>query len=414
MTWRKTLLVAASVATLGCGAPASTAVDSSASGAALAGHLDLTVLDEASGAAVTGAVVRASDLSSGSTITEASTDAQGVARLVSASLSGAITVEVASPSSVQIFMGVRTDTLVVAMPSASAPTTRVSGSARSLPSGATAIEIGGATEVSLLRTSSLDGAATAPCVPSEGGAACTFEMSGRFDEGALAAATVADATNAVVGFVIGRIGPSGGTLETNVAAEDFVLTVPAASGLTGIVGVPGIAEDGALVLLPQTQVSPGLLRVPARVGELATASYWVIVEARPFTGTSTADPNARSVLFARGVTSSSELPAWGSWLLAPTAAIDVDTSVTFDAVPGADVHAVDWIDASGRVRASAWVLDDTLVGVDALRPSGLSSSDVARVRVRALDTTSPPSGTGFTASAMERGVVRFSERTLTH
>jgi hypothetical protein len=410
MTWRTTLSCSGLFLLAACGPSTSIEVESSARGAALAGSLEVTVRDEASGTTVVGAVVRARSLTTGESITEASTDASGVARLASASLAGSITVEVASPTSVQIFLGVRHDTLVVALPGAAPPVARVAGNARALPSGAATVTVGAASDVTLLRTASLDAAATAPCTTRDDG--CTFELLGHVEPGSLAAATVSDATNAVLGFVVGRVGPSGGTIETSVAAEDFVMTLPAASGLTGIVGVPGIAEDGALVLLPQVQSSVATLRVPARMGELAGASYWVIVEGHPFTGAATADPNARSVLFARGVTTAAELPAWGSWLVAPTAAIDVDTAVTFDAVPEADVHAVDWIDASGRVRASAWLLDDTLLGVDALLPSGLASRDVAEVRVRALDTTSPPGSEGFVAGAIDRGVIRFSERIL--
>lgn len=191
------------------------------------------------------------------------------------------------------------------------------------------------------------------------------------------------------------------------------MTLPSASGLTGIIGVPGVADDGALTLLTQPQTSPERVRVPMLTGSLAGASYWLVVEAHPFTGAGMTDTAARTVLFARGVHGVGELPAWSAWLPAPTATMDATASVTLDTVPGADVHVIDWLDASGNVRASAWVLDDTLIGLDNLLPSGLAARDVASVRVRALDTTSPPSGSSWSASAIEVGLERFSERLLT-
>jgi hypothetical protein len=306
---------------------------------------------------------------------------------------------------------VRTDELVIALAAAPPARTSVSGNVRGLPETTSTVEVGTATDVSLLRTPSLERAATDACVREGDG--CSFELPRAAGPDAIAIATAVDDAGEVVGFVAGTLGASGGTLSTPVAAEDLVMTLPSAAGLTGIVGVPGVADDGALTLLTQPQVSPERLRVPALSGALAGASYWLVVEAHPFTGAGMTDTAARTVLFARGVHGVAELPAWSAWLPAPTASMDAAASVTLDTVPGADVHVIDWLDASGNVRASAWVLDDTLVGLDNLLPSGLAARDVASVRVRAIDTTGAPSPAGWSAGAIEVGVERFSERVLT-
>lgn len=381
-----------------------------AHGATLAGHVEITVIDEPSGAPVSGAVVRASDAATGTAITQASTDHAGFVRLEGAALTGSIVLEAASSTSAQIFFGVRTDEVVIALPGASAERPRVSGNVRGLPADTSSIVVGVATDVALLRTVSIDAATTVPCTRDGDGCSFSASVAGT---SALAAATASNDAGEVVGFVTGHVGPSGGTLETSAAAEDLLLTLPAAAGFTGIIGVPGVAENGALVLLSQAQSSPEHLSVPALGGALEGASYWVIVEAQPMISASMVDPNARSVLFARGVHAAAELPTWTAWLAAPRATLDADVSVTFDAVATADVHVVDWIDAAGRVRASAWLLDDTILGVESLVPSGLAPREVASVRVRAIDTDSPPSASGFDAHAIEADVTRFSERTIT-
>lgn len=396
----------------GCGAsPTPSGLEPGASGAALAGRVEITVISDVSGAAVAGAVVRARSIETGEVIAEGSTDAAGLVSLAAAALTGSISVEAASPTSAQVFVGVRTDELVMALPAAAPARASVTGNVRGLPATTSMVEVGVATDVSLLRTPSLDRAATDVCTREGDG--CTFALPRAAGPDAVAIATAVDEAGEVVGFVVGTLGAGGGTLATPVAAEDLVLTLPSASGLTGIVGVPGVADDGALTLLTQPQTSAARLRVPTLSGALASAAYWLVVEAHPFTGAGMLDAAARTVLFARGVHGSAELPTWSAWLPAPTAAMDATASVTLDAVPGADVHVIDWLDTSGNVRASAWVLDDTLVGLDNLLPSGLAAREVAGVRVRAIDTTSPPSAAGWSASALEVGVERFSERLLT-
>lgn len=402
--------VVASVAA-GCGAsPSATGLEPRASGTALAGRVEITVIADVSGAAVVGAVVRARSIETGEVIAEGTTDAAGFVALEGA-LTGSISVEAASPTSAQVFVGVRTDELVIALPAAAPARTSVMGNVRGLPASTSTVEVGTATEVSLLRTPSLERAATDTCAREGDG--CTFELPRAAGPDAIAIATAVDDAGEVVGFVAGTLGASGGTLSTPVAAEDLVMTLPSASGLTGIIGVPGVADDGALTLLTQPQASPERLRVPALSGALEGAAYWLVVEAHPFTGAGMVDTAARTVLFARGVHGASELPTWSAWLPAPTATMDATASVTLDTVPGADVHVIDWLDASGHVRASAWVLDDTLIGLDNLLPSGLPARDVARVRVRAIDTSGAPSPSGWSAGAIEVGVERFSERVLT-
>jgi hypothetical protein len=383
-----------------------------ARGAALAGRVEVVVVVEPERRPVVDAVVRARAIEDGALLAEARTDAAGLAVLEAAGLRGAVTIEAAGPTGAQLWMGVRTDDVVIALPGERARAT-VAGNVRAIPAawGGTEVQVGAATEISLLRTSALARASTAPCAPS-GADGCTFSLERAEAPETLAVATVAGPSGAAAGFVMGTLGPAGGTLDRPVDATDLALTLPAATGLTGIIGVPGVARDGALVLLPQRALDPALLAVPGADALAPTDRYWVIVEARPMGAGGLGDPDARSVLFARGARSAADLPRWSSWLPAPSATLAVDGGVSFEAVPGADVHVVDWLDAAGAIVASAWVLDPTVLSVEALRPTALDPGGrVTRVRVRALDTVAP-SASGFELTTLELGVERFSERDL--
>lgn len=357
---------------------------------------------------VAGAMVRSLSIATGATIAEGTTDAAGEVTLTGADLSGSVTIEVDGPTSSQIVMGVRTDEVVIGLPAREARTT-IRGNVRGLPAGASA-SVGIASDVSLLRTPTLAHAATGPCSAS-GEGACAFAIDASLEGDTLAAATVSDAAGTVLGFVIGDVGAAGGTLDAALGAPvDLAATLPAATGLTGIVGVPGVARDGALVLLPQSGAAPGLFAVPSLDADLADARYWLIVEARPTTSGGTGDPAARSVLFARGVRSAAELPTWSAWLPAPEASVDAEARVSFEAVPGADAHVVDWLDAAENVLGSAWLIDDTVLFVDELVPPGITPSEVATVRVRAIGSSAPPRLGAFEATELDAGVTRFSER----
>jgi len=368
------------------------------------------VISGTSRVGVAGARVSARSIATGASLAEAVTGPTGLALLEAEALTGAVTVEAVGPVT-QVVMGVRTDELVISLPSRRSDVRTVAGTVRGVPADSR-VSVAVGTAVSILRTVELDEVVAAPCTAS-GEATCSFELGAAFSETALAAATITTDAGDVTGFVVGEVGVAGQALEVSVAPQDLPVSLPAATGLTGIVGVPGVARGGALVLLPQTPASPGLFEVPSLEGALADASYWVIVEARPTMGVGGADPNARSVLFARGARTAAELPRWTAWLPAPEASLDADGAVTFEAVPGADAHAVDWIDARGEVVGSAWLIDDTVLFVDALVPAGVAAADVARVRVRAIESSAPPRAGVFDAGELEEGIERFSERDIT-
>jgi hypothetical protein len=397
----------------GCGSdPALPEPDpTGARGALLAGRMEVAVVLEPERRVVAGAVVRARAIDTGALLAEARTDAAGLAVLEAPELRGAVTIEAEGTSGAQLWMGVRHDEVVIALPGERARVPVV-GNVRGLPAAwdASSVEVAAATQVSLLRTGSLARAATVPCVTaaSEG---CGFSLESAAAPEALAVATVRGASGAASGFVLGTIGPMGGTLAQPVEATALAVSLPSATGLTGIVGVPGVARDGALALLPQSPADPGLLAVPDRAALASGDRYWVLVEARP-TLAGAPDPDARTVLFARGASSAADLPRWSAWLPAPAASLTVDGGVSFEAVAGADVHVVDWLDASGAIVASAWLLDPTVLSVEALRPTRLDpGGQVTRVRVRAIDTLAP-GASGFELGALEVAVERFSERDL--
>lgn len=407
-------IVAMGIVVAGCGSdPAPpAAAPTGARGAALAGRMEVDVVVEPERRPLAGAVVRARSIESGALLAEARTDAAGFAVLESPVLQGSVTIEAEGETSAQLWMGVRTDEVVLALPGEPARA-EIVGNVRGLPDSweASSVEVGAATQVSLLRTGSLARAATAPCNP-RADVGCGFFLESDAAPETLAVATVRGASGAASGFVLGTLGPAGGTLSQPVEATDLAVALPSAAGLAGIVGVPGVARDGALVLLPQTSPDPALLAVPARESLGPRDRYWVLVEARPTLAGGVADPEARTVLFARGASTAADLPRWSAWLPAPSATLAVDGGVSFEAVAGADVHVVDWLDASGAIVASAWLLDPTVLSVEALRPTRLDPGGrVTRVRVRALDTVAPgPSG--FEATTLDAAVERFSERDL--
>ncbi len=359
-----------------------------------------------------GARVRALGIADGALLVEGRSDADGRAVLQAPELRGAVTIEVEGAATTQLWMGVRTDELVLALP-AEEPREVVAAEVRGIPAawGAARIDVGTATHVSLLRTGSLARAATVPCAVG-GVDGCAVELVREEADATLAVATVAGPSDRVAGFVVGTLGAAGGTLSTPIEAAELALTLPETAELTEIIGVPGIARQGALVLLPQPPGDPSRLAVPRLDALAVTDRYWVFVEGHPFRAGGDADPNARSVLFARGARDAAELPRWPSWLGTPSASIGADGAASFEAVSGADVHVVDWIDGDGAIVASAWLLDPTLLSVEALRPGRLDLVErAATVRVRALDTLAPGPD-GFEVGELEARVERFAERTL--
>ena len=151
-----------------------------------------------------------------------------------------------------------------------------------------------------------------------------------------------------------------------------------------------------------------MLRVPSVNGNAAleSATYWVLVEGHPLLE-GDADMSARSVLFQRGL-SATTTASWDAWLGIPVPRVEAN-QVSFEAITGADVYAVDFIDSAGALLGATWVLEGAGT-IEVTRPERIDEARVSRIRVRAIDTVFAPTGADFEASAIELGAQRFSER----
>jgi len=405
MTWHRYLAVGA-FSISACAAPLESFSASEGHGA-LAGTLSITVVEEGSGVRLQGAIVRvyAAD---GAFIGEGTTRGDGTLEVMSAALTGTLSVDVSSGTTAQRIEGLRSAEVVLALPAAAASSPRVRGTVTGLPTASEAsTQVGVGLRVTLLRTQSLAGVAPSTCVPTEAGS-CTFEVALARGTSFPSVATVSDASGAIA-FVFGQISESSATLNEPLPPTDLSLRLPSDNaGLVGVIGVPGLALHGQLILLPQAQSSAAMLRVPS-VSEHPTlfgATYWVLVEGHPMLG-SELDMGARSVLFQRGLGPTASA-AWDAWLDIPSPLV-VGNRVSFEAISGAHVYAVDFIDSEGALLGSTWVLEGA-GSIEVTRPERIEEARVSRIRVRAIDTVLAPTGEGFDSNAIELGAQRFSER----
>lgn len=406
MTWHRNLAVGALFLSGACGTPLETHTTSEAHGA-LAGSLTVTVVEEGSGARLAAARVRVYG-PDGALLGEGTTAGDGTLHLANAQLTGTLAIDVTAGTVAQRIEGLHNGDVVVAVPALADPTVRISGTVTGIPMGTeSTTHVGIGLPVTLLRTQSIEAVAPSRCTPSEAGM-CTFTAqipgTGTFPS----AATVSDASGAIA-FVFGQISASSPSLREPLMPIELALTLPTDNaGLAGIIGVPGLALEGQLVLLPQAQSRASTLRVPAVIGNaaLSLATYWVLVEGHPMRGTEL-DMSARSVLFRRGL-GASGAASWDAWLGVPAITVDA-TGVAFDAIEGADVYSVDFVDSEGVLLGSTWVLEGA-GHLHAMRPANIEASRVVRIRVRAIDTVIAPSSAGFEAVAIEQGAQRFSER----
>jgi hypothetical protein len=406
MTWHRNMVLPL-LLTAGCGAPLETLTSSEAHGA-LAGNLRVTVVEEGSGTRLAAARVRVYG-GDGGLLGEGTTTGDGTLQMAGAMLTGTLAIEVVAGTAAQRIEGLHSSDVVIAVPALDDPRVPVTGTVTGLPMVAgSSTQVGVGLPVTLLRTLSLEAVAPSPCTTTSEAGSCTF-MARIPSTGAFpSAATVSDA-NGVIAFVFGQVSTSSPRLSEALTPIELSLTLPTDNaGLAGIIGVPGLALEGQLVLLPQAQSTASTLRVPAVIGNaaLSLATYWVLVEGHPMRGAEL-DMRARSVLFRRGLGASGSA-AWDAWLGIPEITVDA-TGVAFDAIEGADVYSVDFVDGAGALLGSTWVLEGT-GSVHATRPSSIDEARVARIRVRAIDTVIAPSLSGFEAVVIEQGAQRFSER----
>lgn len=411
MTWHRYLAVGALMTgalgnVSGCAAPLESLAGSSEGTGTLAGALSLTVIEEGSGHRVSGAVVRVYTRD-GAFIGEGTTQSDGTLEFTHAALTGNIAIDVSSGGRAQRMEGVQSAEVVLALPMPSTHA-RVMGTVTGLPASAErATEVGVGLLVTLMRTRSLDAVAPSVCVTSAEGS-CAFESLIPQGGTAPTVATVSDGSGAIA-FLFGQVSASSAIVSESLPVRELGLRLPADdTGLAGVIGVPGLALEGQLVLLPQAQSSAAMLRVPSVSDHptLSEASYWVLVEGHPRMG-SELDLRARSVLFQRGLGATSTA-AWDAWLAIPEPRVE-GTRVSFAAVDGADVYAVDFIDAEGALLGATWVLAGA-GNIAVTRPESIDEARIQRIRVRAIDTVFAPTVAGFDAAAIELGAQRFSER----
>lgn len=165
--------------------------------------------------------------------------------------------------------------------------------------------------------------------------------------------------------------------------EDMTIGFEAApSGLdeVGAFAILRLGDEGQLPL-SFTAASPeaAIVGVPALTGELASASYDVFASARSETAQTTIiHPDAQPGTVAVG-----------PWLATPANPTASGGTYTFQAVPGASVHALEISDASGELWSIS-ILDDTtsftlpMLATDPLPPGELALR-VSAVEVEGFD-----------------------------
>lgn len=376
-----------------------------ATGTALDGALSVTVVDEASTTRIAEAVVRVKD-ATGAVIAEGTTDARGELALTGVG-SGVVTLDVTGPSgrgAVWTNLGVQH--VVIALPEVLTLTSR-SVNARWTDGDVEHAVLAAGRRTSLLRTTELASLGGVECALDGRTCAATVEVDAA-DEHAVV--TLHDDAGHATGFVVGQVDA---TLDDVRPRAALTFHAPVDPAVTGIIGVPGVAIGDRLALLPQVPETDDTFYVPSLDGALDGASadprYWLVLAGQPVVGSS-GDPSARTVLFARGLTSPDIEPRWDAWLAAPEPVLDAAAGVSFDSVDGAALYVVDWLDHDGAVAASAWCLSPSRV--EALLPDAIDASEVHEVRVRAIDAASVDVTVGFDRRALELTVTRFSERVV--
>lgn len=387
---------------LGCGttAPSTDTYAPGISGGAIAGRLEVFVVDESTGAPISSSIEVV--LADGTIAESASGDGRFVVE--SAMLAAPLTIRVGDVDRPQAITGVAGARVVI--PIARARVRTIEGRVLGADTlGASDVVVGALAPVSFVRTDALERGAPIGCtVDAEG---CRFRIERASATADTIVATVRDETGRAIAFGIGVAGegPTDVSLiDPGMRAPALDLAIPSPSmpptGLAAVVGVPGLVTPGGLVFLEQTAVD-AMIGVPELAGSIGDGSWWLLAEAGP----SLDDRSRRSVILQRGLTSPSSVGAWPAWLDAPVASLDAEGIVTIEPVEGATLYAIDWLAPTGVVLASALVVDVTA-------PISFAPPvDADRVRVRALDAPGASAGV-LDLEATERGIVRFSEVTL--
>ena len=366
------------------------------SGGALAGHLEVLVVDEQTQLPISSTV----EVVDGAGNTVGTANGDGPFVFDGATLVAPLTVRVRSAARPQALVGLAGARAVIGV--SNATTQRVDGRVLGADRlGAISVVAGALAPVSFVRTDALGRGETVACVPDASG--CAFQISAASSSAATIVATLRDADGHALGFGLTSIaaGSAELTLPPTLMPSQ-TLMVPAAldppAGLGAVVGVPGLATPAGFVFLEQAPSADGQIVVPELAAMEGNPSWWLIADARGGTG-------ARSVILQRGLRDPSAVGVWPAWLAVPDASVAADGVITLIAVPGATLYAVDWLDASAEVLASA-------LSVDASAPIRFTPPpDAVSIRVRAIDAIGA-SASSLDLTAAERTITRFSEMTF--
>ena len=376
---RRALLLLSFSLSLGC-APEVAAYAPGVRGPALAGTLAVHVQTERGARPIAGASVDVG-------LAPVTTDANGDATLTTTTSSVTLRVS-ASGFVTERWIGVDLASASVALAEPSAPRTLTGA----ISGGSGDMVVTAMTTLSMLRATPVTGSASA-CA----GGACEATLTIATDAAEVDVALV-DASSArlVSGVVLGadgRFAIDASAPAASVGLMTLEVTLPAAPGLEGVVGVPGVSSPAGVVLFPAFAATTTTSRsAPAREGPFALGRLWYVVRAE------NADGSGESVILDRDVGTDALVSLPDAFLAIPSATASGALGIDVD--PEADLYVVEA--HAGALAERVLVLHPS--GAHLEVPIALAGASV--VTVRALDTTA--FGVGIDLAAAERGVTRFA------
>lgn len=332
------------------------------SGGPLVDGVSVVVVDESTGAELSGATVACGD-------TTHTTTAGAAVRCEASGVDG-VTLVVSAPGRVtERWIGVTRAHAVVAS------TERTSGERTlhgAITGAASRVSIGVSSTFGILRSGDPTRGAVA-CVDASD---CTLvvgrPVDGRHDaavieHGAARLTLVRDvAIDAAGGFAI--------DVSTVMESDSFValaVTLPGGEGLTEVVGVPGLSTENGVSLLGSLSEGTST-SAPAREGSLADDRLWFVAHAR------TADGTGESFALDRDIPVGETAVDLPSTFLAVPVASRAGDVVTITTDGSASLHVVESSDASGVVERAV-----VFTGASTLEVPVTGTS----VRVRAVDAS---------------------------
>jgi hypothetical protein len=350
------------------------------SGGALAGSVEVVVLDEATGVELAGATVVCGD----ATLT---TSAGSAVRCQEAGASASLVVS--APGHVtERWLGITQSRAVVAL-APRASTRTLEGEI----TGATErVSVGVSSEFGILRSSDVtrgaaDCADAAACTVSAEASSASAHDVAVLDHGGGRLVLVRDvAIDAEGRFAVDVL-----AAEESEPLIDLSVTLPGAVGLTEVVGVPGLSTENGVALLGSLAEGTSVL-APAREASLAGDRLWFVAHARTEDGAGESFALDRDVAVGQTAV---ELPS--AFLAVPIASVaEGVVTITTDAM--ASLYVVESSDAGGVVERAVVFAPGASIEVPVASAS---------VRVRAIDA-----GGVVELGAVAASTTRFADRVL--